>query len=95
MSTRIVLTLTTSKTKGTHSMSGPHEISIQGTFDGATVTHYTFDREKGRGAVARTATTVADVYLSNTTHSEFEITGGSGSEDINIIAKSINSLGRG
>ena len=76
-------------------MAGPHEISIHGTFDGGTVTHFTFDTEEGRGAAARSGTTVEETYESSVVHSEFVISGGGGSEDVKVIAKLLASMGRG
>jgi len=83
-----ILTLTSSVTTGIISMTGPLEISIQGTFSGGTVTHYT-SNSLGRGAAVRTATTVIDAYGTTVKTSEFEVTGADGSTDIDIIARKI------
>jgi len=96
MSTRQAKTLDQTTTVVQIAMSGPHEISIQGNFSGpATVTHTSFDSVEGAGATIRTPSTAAVAYKSTSPHEQFTVTGADGSTDIKVIAKAINSLGRG
>jgi len=88
------LTLTSGTTTGTMYFAGPSEISVQGTFSTGTLTHYTTN-SVGRGAAARTATTIAEVYESHVLRSEFEVTGADGSTSIEIVGRAIAVINRG
>jgi len=81
----VVITLTADTTAGqvVPEIHGQYTVSVQGDFGGGTLTHFIFNK-KGRGAAARTATTVAENYESHVQESEFVLTG-STAPDLDII----------
>lgn len=81
----VVITLSADTTAGqeVHEMHGQYSVSVQGDFGGGTFTHFIFN-VNGRGAAARTPTTVAENYESHVQESEFVLTGAT-TPDLDII----------
>ncbi len=79
----ITLTANTTADQEVHEMHGAYNVSIQGDFGTGTLTHFIHNTE-GRGAAARTGTTVAENYESHVQESEFVLTGAT-APDLDII----------
>lgn len=67
--------------------SGQSEISVDGTFDGATVSYHFFSSEFGRGPSIRTATTVVEAFASVSRFVEFVVTDVGASTSLEIVGR--------
>ena len=71
---------------------GQYEVSLAGTFGGATVAYNTFSSEFGRGATARASTASSEAFTSVSRWMELQVTGGTGIA-IEVVARPL--LGNG
>ena len=69
-------------------LEGQSEVSVGGTFDGATVTFHSFSDAFGRGAqLERTPATVEDAFASLAGYIEFVVTNAGASTSLNIFSR--------